>query len=116
MDSLPTGTDTEYTLYKAMSKAVNSTDLKNHISGGLSISATLSGIASLGIPGISTVAGIAGLAADGASRLANEIAARQKWWALAPEISTVLTRKRIEVHFSALEKAKNMGNREKNGA
>lgn len=113
LDSLPTGMDTEYTLYKAMVKAANSSDLTNHVSGGLSMSATLSGIASLGIPGISTIAGVAGLAADWASRVANQIAAKQKWWALAPEISTVLTRTRIEARFSALEKAKSVGDPEK---
>jgi hypothetical protein len=103
IDALPSGEDVEYALYKAMTEAMNRSDIAGHVSGGLNITATLSGIASL-IPVVGTIASAIGLGADGTSKLASRIQSQQKWWALAPEISAILTRQRIEARYKALEK------------
>jgi hypothetical protein len=61
------------------------------------------------VPFVGTVAGIAGLAADGAARLAGRVNDQYQWWSLAPEISTVLTRARIEARYKALELVEKSG-------
>lgn len=45
-----------------------------------------------------------GLSTDGVSKLTKHIQNQQQWWALAPEISSVLTRQRIEDRCKFLEK------------
>lgn len=105
IDALPTGSNVEYAIYKAMTEAIDSSDIAGRVSGGLNIGASLSGIASL-IPIVGTIAGVVGLTADGASRFAKHVEDDHKWWTLAPTVSTLLTRARIKARFKDLERAK----------
>ncbi len=102
IDSLPTGANVEYAIYKAMTEAIHKSDIADQVSGGLNVGASLAGMASL-VPIVGTIAGVAGLAADGASRFAKRVGDQHKWWTLAPEVSKLLTRKRIEARYKALE-------------
>lgn len=103
VEELSTGTYSEQALYKAMMEAINSSEIANQISGGLNVSATLCGAASL-IPIIGTIAGGVGLAADAGSKAASKSEEKSKWWLLAPEIASTLTKHRIEEKYKALEK------------
>jgi len=95
IDRLPQGVDVETELYRLMAKAKNTTDIADSISGGMGVAASASGPVSL-IPIVGTVAGGFGMAADAGSRIAAGVAARNRWWNLAPEISRVLTMQEIE--------------------
>lgn len=53
------------------------------------------------------------LGTDGASKLAKHIQSQQQWWALAPEISAILTRQRIEDRYKLLEKQREQNKNER---
>lgn len=103
LDTLPSGPGGELSLFKAMAEAMNKSDIADRVRGGLSVGASLAGVVSL-VPLVGTIAGAAGLTADGASRMTERWSGHHKWWTLAPEISKVLTRARIEARFKALER------------
>ena len=102
LDSLPEGQAVEQALYTAMLEAMNASQIADKIAGGLSVGATLSGAVSL-IPIIGTVAGAIGLAADASARAAAKIKSSKSWWALAPEVSSVLTKARIRKHCEEIQ-------------
>jgi hypothetical protein len=97
--SLPDGTANKNFLYESMLKAMNTHSIADKISGGFSLTATLSGGISF-IPPAAIIGGIAGLAADGISRLAGNVSAKNKWWLFAPGIAEKLTKHRVEILYN----------------
>ncbi len=102
INQLPAGVEVEHALFKAMSEAINSSELAEKIEGGLSVSASALGILSM-IPLLSLIAGGAVLSADAASRIIAKQREKHLWWALAPEVSKILSKSRIEAKLRALE-------------
>jgi len=100
---LPNGKLDELFLMESMLDAINSEELANKISGGMGITATVTGPISL-IPFAGTVAGVVGMATDAGGRVASKVAALKSWWLLAPEIAKILSKNRIEKMASELRK------------
>lgn len=105
LNDIPEGKLGEKYLYESLMETIEREELANKISGGLSISASLLGVASL-IPVVGTVTGLIGLPLDLGSRAAEQIAGKKQWWALAPEISRTLTKHRIERKLKELSDPK----------
>ncbi len=92
---LPNGNFDEKVLYTAMLEAINKDNISSKISGGLSLTSTTTGLVSL-IPGVGTLAGAIGLASDASARISKKVSDINKWWLLSSEISSSLTKHRIE--------------------
>lgn len=105
VEELSTGTFSEQALYKEMMEAINTSEIANQISGGLNVSATLCSAVSL-LPIIGTIVGSVGLAAEAGSRAASKSEEKRKWWLLAPEIASTLTKHRIEEKYKELERTR----------
>ncbi|MGD0276606.1 MAG: hypothetical protein ABSB79_11260 [Syntrophales bacterium] len=90
-------------LFRSMADAINTSEIATQINGGLNISATITGVASL-IPFMGTATGLVGLGVDASGKAAVKVKEKNSWWLLAPEISKTLTRSRIEQTLRALEK------------
>jgi len=88
-----------------MMHAIQSKDYSDQISDGLNISAPACSDASL-IPIIGTAAGVLGISADHGAKILDKATEKRNWWLLAPRISEVLTKSRLERTFKELEKAK----------
>lgn len=108
LDVIPKGTRFQTLLYPAMLKAMNTSQIADKINGSLSLAATLSGAVGL-IPIVGTAAGIVGIAADASARAASKIERDRSWWALVPEISSVLTKARLEKKCRLIEREEGLG-------
>jgi hypothetical protein len=95
VQELPNGTLNKSVLYKAMLHAINSDETLSKISGGFSLTSTLTSLLTL-VPLVGTAVGLAGIGADLSSRIAHSRSEKSQWWLMAPEISKLLTKKRIE--------------------
>jgi hypothetical protein len=104
IDNLPDNETMEARYYRVMMDLIEKNEFANKLSAGLSISGTALGISSL-IPIVGTVTGVVGISADFGSRGAEKIARRNNYWSLAPAISKVLSRHRIEQRLKQLEQS-----------
>jgi hypothetical protein len=105
LDSLSEGKPEALNLYESMMEAIETDEIADKISGGLSISASILGIASL-IPVVGTFTGLAGIFSDFGGRASQKKQRDNHWWTLAPEISQTLTKHRISQKMEQLRKYK----------
>lgn len=92
--TLPNTTLDENFLYQSMAEAIENDEIGKKIKNGFSFTSTVVSLASF-LPVLSTIGGVAGLGLDFTSRGFIKIHDKHSWWHLIPEISKILTKKRI---------------------
>ncbi|MBE0551688.1 MAG: hypothetical protein IH619_04835 [Ignavibacterium sp.] len=101
LNDLPKGNASEGDIFKSMVEAINTNSIKDKITGGINIAATITSVVSaftdLGVTGT-----VGSFAAEGVNKLLNRNSKKSNWFMLVPEISKTLTKTRIEQHYKSL--------------
>ena len=96
INELPNGTYDKDFLFKAMLEAINKDSISTKISGALELISSYA-VALLLIDPSKTLVNVTRAASSFLAKMINKKSKKYKWWLLAPEVSKVLTKHRIEV-------------------